>query len=203
MASRPERIPGVERLIGLGIAVLLAVGAGDLLWWHLSTPHMVLLGIGLASLLFAWMVGRYGLIGYSRESGTTSVTESPIPRGVLAPLLVVVGAAFIVAATNTPVGRAVDGPAEGAVWLYQLAAATWNFVLVTALVLFGIGTLGVAVLRRDWNLAVGAGILVGLLGVAFGLGYLLYRVGVLSEEQYRDEWDKFLQPVRVVIDLFG
>jgi hypothetical protein len=120
-----------------------------------------------------------------------------VPRGCLAPLLVTVALVFLLAGTG--VGAVFYGPAHALVWSYTFLEGSWNILLSTALAVGAVGALGYGVVRGDGD-ALAAG---GCLGAVMVLGVVInYVVYLMDRDAWRQEWNDYLEPVRVVAGLF-
>ena len=204
-APAQQRLRSVERLIWLVLlAAVLIVGAG--IAWRLTVEQITFLCIGVSCLAFAWMVWRHGIIGYSHSEGfdpetgetgppATTVTRSPLPRSVLAPLLVAAAIVFLLAGTRTGLGSALYGPAHGAVWAWELAGGLWDVVLTAAFGVVLVGLVGYGVIRRDGaSLIAGAGLL-AFAALANAIFYLV------DERLWRQQWHDYLAPLRTLVEL--
>lgn len=185
--------------------VLVGIGRVVALLWNLSIDQLTYLSIGSAALLYCAIVWSYGIIGFYHREGfgqppVTEVTEAPLPREMLAPLLLVAAVGFILAGAPTGVGEALSGPAHAAVMLYRfgkegveviLSAAAWVVILTGYVLCF---------VRRDRTLIAFMAVLTALLGIGGGILYLSYR---LSPGQYRKYFDDYLEPFRYVAGFFS
>ena len=209
-AEPTGRLRGLERLFWVAVPfTLLVVGAGA--YWGLRLEQLTFLAIGIGCLCVAWTVWRYRIVGYSHSEGldpetgevrppTTTVTKSPVPREVLAPLLVVAAVMFLLAATPTGVGALLDGPAHIAVEGWRFVEATWNLLPFAAFVVGTVVALVYGVARRDREAITAGGCLGSLMLVAIALNYAYY---LIDADTWRHSWSEFFAPVRTVIEFFS
>ncbi len=125
---------------------------------------------------FVWL---YGIIGYYHrkgfgESDVTEVTETPLPRELLALLLFLIGTGFVLAGTPTGVGAALGRSAHASVMLHKFAKESYEMILSAAVWVAIIAAWVTCVIRRE--LFVGMVVLTALLGLAGGILYFSYRL---------------------------
>jgi hypothetical protein len=192
----------------LPVGGLLAAGA---VWLNMSVGQITLAGIGFGCLVYAWLVWRHGIIAYSHQSGidpesgevappTTTVRRSPLPPGVLAPILTVAAAIIFVASTPTGAGDILYGPVFAVIAGYEFAQATWGWFMTGVLIVALVSAVITGVVRRDAELACGGLFAAAFFSCAFGLAYLFYRSS--DNEEYRSDWEKGFEPIRLVMGLF-
>ncbi len=198
------RVPGVERFIFVTVVVLVGLTLAGLFWWRLPVERVSFLVFGGGFLALAWLIGRWGLLGYSFERGfdpetgedrppsTTTVRATPLARNVLPPLLVLAGVAFLLAATSTRVGVILQGPARAAVMLAALASALWELAVAALFWSAVFWCIGSGVRQRDRGLA-----LLGAVLAALGVGWPVLHY-VVWPEHFRQLWDEFVEPFRYV-----
>ena len=185
--------------------VLVAIGGVTALSWDLDIDQLTYLSIGSGALLYCAIVWSCGIIGFSHREGfgqppVTEVTEAPLQREILAPLLLLAGVGFILAGTPTGVGEALSGAAHAAVMLYRFGKEGIEVIFSAAA---GVAILTGYVLcfvRRDRTMIAFMATLTALLGIGGGILYLSYR---LTPDQYRKYRDDYLEPFRYVAGLFS
>jgi hypothetical protein len=186
-------------MIGILLAgsfILFIVGAAV---WHLALEELVFLNVDLALLAWAWMVWRHGIVGYASSGGTATTREAPLPRGVLVPPLVLVAAVFLLAGSGTGVGAVFYGPAHAGVATWEFLEGSWNILTSTALILGAVGALGYGLFWGDDDALMAGGCLGGLIALGAAINYLIYLV---ARDAWRQEWNDYWEPVRVVAGLF-
>jgi hypothetical protein len=112
--------------------------------------------------MYAWLVWKYGIIGFSVREGEydpetskrirhgTVIKRAPISPGLLTPLLVGSGILFILAGTPTGLGQTLVGPLTAAVALYHFLKDAWSALLFVGFVI-GIVTFAfLSLVRREW-----------------------------------------------------
>jgi hypothetical protein len=188
------------------VVAMLVVGFDVIAWvsWDLKTEQVMFLGIGSTALLFSGIVWRYGIIGYYHREGfgeppVTEVAEAPLPRELLAPLLILIGIGFVLAGTPTGVGHALGSSAHAAVMLYQFGKEAYETVVAATVWAAILAGYVVCIVRRDRELFVGMVVMTALLGLVGGIFFLSYRS---SPDAYQRMWDDYLEPFRFVVGVF-
>ena len=199
------RIPGVERLIGATLAAAVLVIGGEVAL-HQTADHVVAAVLGVSSLSIAWLVWRYGIIGYAYPSDsdpeepqkpTAAVVDSPLPREWVTPVLLLVALVLLLAASPW-FGSVLDAPLHAGVATGTFLQASWELVTGIAGTLALLWVLGSMALDREmrWR---GLGCLTSFLlfAVAVNLGYYL-----IAPQDFHTVWRDFLSPIRTVIEWF-
>jgi len=186
------------RWVWVGAAAGVVVILAGWLVWHRSLEQLTFLGMGVAALIGAGMVARDGVIGvFTSTIGgkeTVELQESPLPRQVLAPALVVAGLGLIVAATSTGLGSVLAAVAHVALVIGHFVEAAW-----TVLLMLGI-TIGALVMLRSRRDRAAGFFWLGILAASVVLNYGLYR---LAPRTFQSSWDSFFAPFREVWRLLG
>lgn len=203
-AEQPEeRLPSVRPLF---LASLVVVGLiiGAWAWADLTLEQVGFLGMGSTALFGAWLVWRYGILGfsYTERSGSepeTDVTPTPVPRELLAPVFALAGVALVLAGTPTGVGQTLIGPVRAGYLLYRFGEQVWGLLLATLLLTTIVVLLVSALIRLDGSLFAMAVVFIAVFGFFALTIYGAYR---LQPEQYREAWNDYMEPYRFVVGLF-
>jgi hypothetical protein len=122
LKHKGPRIPGVERLIGVTLAATVLLIGGEVAL-HQTADHVVAAVFGVSSLSIAWLVWRYGIIGYAYTSDsdpedpkkpTATVVDCPLPREWVTPVLLLVALVLLLAASPW-FGSVLDAPLHAGV----------------------------------------------------------------------------------------
>ena len=137
LAAESERIPGVERLgVAIGIAWVVVCAAGIAL--HQPGERISFACFSVAAVGWAWLVWRFGLIGYSFWKTSDSATgasreevktvECPLPRGLAVAMLALAAVVLAVAATPTGIGTVVAVPVRATIAAGTFVNSSWQLL---------------------------------------------------------------------------